>query len=125
MRPPDYDQSKKQSGTAGFDYYLNKIQEKKEENRRSIESGILRILAQRGGKMRFIELASEHLGDRLTGDALLTFTDTIRRMQDTDLIALVGVQGESEETGVDNLKIRITPHGKKALEAQLGFDVKF
>lgn len=105
-----------QSGTAGFDYYLQELEKKREGAGLVIQLDLLRLLADRGGKTGLYELFSDYLHGQVTGDDFLELTDKIKRMQEAGLVVIIGRRGG--EGDIDDLSVKLTDVGKRTLEVQ-------
>ena len=105
-----------QVDSAGFDYYLNQLDKRREEANVAIQLDLLRILASSGGMMRLYDLIAKYLRGEVTGDDWLELTSKIKRMQEIGLVSVVGVKGEESTT--QNLRIKLSDIGKRTLMAQ-------
>lgn len=110
------DSKSSSSEGAGFDYYLEALEQKKEEAGLAIQLDLLRLLAKAGGKMKLYDLISTYLHGEVTGDDWLDLTGRIKRMQDLGLVSIVSVS--AEDTSSKDLSVKITELGEKTLEAQ-------
>lgn len=110
------DSKSSSSEGAGFDYYLQALEQKREEAGFTVQLDLLRLLAESGGKMKLYDLISTYLHGKVSGDDWLDLTARIRRMQELGLVSVVSPS--AEDTSTKDLSIKVTPMGEKTLQAQ-------
>jgi len=108
--------------SVGFEYYLNRLETLREKTRHSVQIDLLRLLARNRGEMRLFDMASDYLGNDVTGDDMMDFFETIKEMKASNLIKVLGAEGKASK-GVKNLRIKLTEIGKTALEVKIGLPI--
>lgn len=108
--------------SVGFEYYLNRLETLREKTRHSVQIDLLRLLARNRGEMRLFDMASDYLGNDVTGDDMMDFFETIKEMKASHLIKVLGAEGKASK-GVKNLRIKLTEIGKTALEVKIGLPI--
>jgi hypothetical protein len=111
--------SKSDSDKAGFDYYLERVQEAKGEAQRAAQYSILNILERNGGRMRLLDLAAVQLPGEVATDEITNFWSLVIQMQDADLVDTTPVEGDPAEA-IQTMDVWLTDFGKKVLASGLG-----
>lgn len=101
---------------SGFDYYLDLLQESKEQIRKEAPRKIFRLLELNGGQMNYYQLVSESVpkdaGDKEVG----IIVDTIKSLQDAELIVVESAEENVEQTkSSESMIVRVTEAGKKVM----------
>jgi hypothetical protein len=101
----------------GFDYYLDLVQESKEQNRREVPRKIFHLLQVNGGQMRLFELVAESLPKDASLGEVDHIVETLKGLQEADLIIVESMQeGEPPvANSSESMIVRVTEAGRKVL----------
>ncbi|MDX1436753.1 MAG: hypothetical protein R3335_08080 [Anaerolineales bacterium] len=111
--------SKSDSDKAGFDYYLERVQQAKGEAQRETQYAIMNSLAKHGGKMRLLDLAVAHLPPDAANDDITDFWGLVMQMQDAELVDTSPIEGDPAEM-IQTMDVWLTDFGEKVLASGLG-----
>lgn len=103
--------------SGGFDYYLERLQQEREETRSETPLKLLRLLARaEGERMDISALAS------VSGMEVAAFVDAIQKMVEGDLVTLsrsAGPEGETTDKEEGEILVGLTPTGSKVVSSVL------
>jgi hypothetical protein len=107
----------KKNDDSGFDYYLDLLQESKEQNQRDVPRKIFQLLQINGGQMRLFELVAGSLPKDASIGEVDHIVETLKGLQEADLIVVEHMQ-ESEVAAAnssESMIVRVTETGRKVL----------
>jgi hypothetical protein len=111
--------SSNESDKAGFDYYLERVQQAKGEVQRETQFSILNSLANQGGSMLLLDLASRLLPADAGDDEITDFWALIIQMEEAELVKTTPLVGDPAEA-IQTMDVELTDFGKKILTSGLG-----
>lgn len=102
---------------SGFDYYLDLLQESRDQTLKEAPRRIFHLLQVHGGQMQLYELVSESLSKDAGEGEVDYIVETIKSMQEAELI-VVETLSENQEQEMKSSKsmiVRVTETGRKVL----------
>lgn len=112
--------SSNESDKAGFDYYLERVQQAKGEVQRETQYAILNTLDNQDGTMLLLDLASRHLPADAGGNEITDFWALIIQMEEADLVKTTPMTEEDPAEAIQTMEVALTDFGKKILASGLG-----
>lgn len=102
---------------SGFDYYLDLLEESKEQTRREVPRKIFQLLQINGGQMQLFELVAESLPKDASIGEVDYIVETIKGLQEADLIVVEQIQQSevSFNNTSESMVVRVTEAGRKVI----------
>jgi hypothetical protein len=102
---------------SGFDYYLDLLQESRDQTLKEAPRRIFRLLQVHGGQMQLYELVSESLPKDAGEGEVDYIVETIKSLQEAELIVVETLQENDEQVvkSSETMIVRVTETGRKVL----------